>query len=101
MEELVRRYLCLFGNERQIPCVLFELVCIEDGSDGVIGGEIDSGGISSHIECREAGNTTIEQRVLAVFELFLLVVVSISSAAGAYVVDTIFVEVFERVVVTG
>lgn len=60
---------------------------------------MDRRSISRHVERRETGHFSIEQRVLIVDELFLLAVVGVSSATGADIMYTVFIEVLKRMVI--
>ena len=102
MEELVRRYLCLVvRGTGSTPGVQTEVILIEHCSDGVIGGQMDRGGIGFHVERRETRYPTVENRVLGIFQFGLLVVVGISSASRAHIMNAVLVEVLKRVVIAG
>ena len=85
-----RRYGEVDGRGNNL-IIVQEGIGIEGVTDGVVGGQMDRGRVLTHVERRETGYTAVEHRVAVVLQLFLLVVVGISSATRAEVMHAVFV----------
>ena len=96
-----------FGRDGEIDgridyfTIMHEFVRIEGISHGVVCRKGYLGRICRHIERREARNLLVEHRIFIIDNLLLLRIIGVPSTSGSHIVDTVFIEVLEGVIISG